>query len=71
LFPYADQLASEDADVLVGLLGHGGAFLGASGGLHDEVFGLLFGSLELLDVAVEFAHVLADEGIAFTLLCDC
>jgi hypothetical protein len=68
LFPYADQFAGEDADVLVGLLGHGGVSLCALGGLLDQRFGLLLGGFELLDVAVEFAHVLAHEGIAFAFL---
>jgi hypothetical protein len=68
LFPDADEFAGEDADVLVGLLGHGGVALGAFGGLLDERFGFLFCCFELLDVAVEFADVLADEGVAFALL---
>jgi hypothetical protein len=68
LFPYADEFAGEDADVLVGLLGHGGIALGAFGGLLDERLGFLFRGFELLDVAVEFADILADEGIAFALL---
>ena len=34
----------------------------------DEGFGFLFRGFELLDVAVEFADVLADEGVAFALL---
>jgi hypothetical protein len=42
--------------------------LGAFGGLLDECFGFLFRGFELLDVAVEFADVLADEGVAFALL---
>jgi hypothetical protein len=34
--------------------------LGAFGGLLDERFGFLLSRFELLDVAVEFADVLAD-----------
>jgi hypothetical protein len=68
LFPDADEFAREDADVLVGLFGHGWVALGAFGGLLDERFGLGFGGFELLDVAVEFAHVLAHESVAFALL---
>lgn len=71
LFPYANQFASEDADVLVGLLGHGGVALGAFGGLLDKRLGFLFRGFELLDVAVEFADILADEGVAFALLGGC
>jgi hypothetical protein len=44
--------------------------LGALGGLLDEGFCFLLRRFELLDVAVEFAHVLADEGVAFALLCE-
>ena len=68
MFPHADQFAGKDANVLVCLFSHGGVALSAFGGLHDEGFGLLLGRLQLLDVAVEFAHVLADEGVAFPLL---
>lgn len=68
MLSYAQEFAREDADVLVGLLGHGWVSLRAFGGLLDERFGFLFGRFELLDVAVEFADVLADEGIAFALL---
>jgi hypothetical protein len=68
LFPDADEFAGEDADVLVGLFGHCGLALGAFGGLLDERFGFLLRGFELLDVAVEFADILADEGVAFTLL---
>jgi len=50
------------------LLGHGWVAGGAFGGLLDEGFGFLFRGFELLDVAVEFADVLADEGVAFALL---
>jgi hypothetical protein len=42
--------------------------LGAFGGLLDQRFGFLLRGFELLDVAVEFADILADEGVAFTLL---
>jgi hypothetical protein len=37
-------------------------------GLLDEGLGLLFRRFELLNVAIEFAHVLAHQGIAFSLL---
>ena len=67
----ADQLAREDADFLVRLFGHGGVALGALGGLQDQRFGFLLGLLEALDVAVELAHVLAHEGVAFALLRVC
>jgi len=68
LFPDANEFAGEDADILVGLLGHGGVALGAFGRLLDERLGFLFRSFELLDVTVELADVLPDEGIAFALL---
>lgn len=68
LFPYADEFAGEDAHVLVGLLCHRRVALGAFGGLLDQRFGFLLRGFELLDVAVEFADILADEGVAFTLL---
>lgn len=32
----------------------------------DQRFGFLLRGFELLDVAVEFADILADEGVAFT-----
>jgi hypothetical protein len=36
--------------------------------LQDQRLRLLLGGLEALDVAVELAHVLAHEGVAFALL---
>jgi hypothetical protein len=42
--------------------------LGAFRRLLDERFGFLFSRFELLDVAVKFANVLADQGVAFALL---
>jgi hypothetical protein len=36
--------------------------------LLDECFGFLLRGFELLDVAVELADVLSDEGVAFALL---
>lgn len=68
MFPDANQFASEDADVLVGLLGHGWVALGAFGRLLDEVLGFLLRGLELLNIAIELSDVLAHEGIAFALL---
>ena len=71
MFPDANKLAGEDADVLVGLFGHGGVALGAFGRLLDERLGFLFGGFELLDVTVELADVLPHKGIAFSLLDAC
>lgn len=68
LFPYADELTGEDAHVLVCLLSLGWISLRAFGGLEDEGFGFSVGGFEHLDVAVELADVLADEGVAFSFL---
>ena len=62
----ADELASKDACLGEGLLGLVWVSLGAFGGLEDEGFGLLLNRLELEDVSVELAGVVADQLVAFT-----
>ena len=64
----ADEFAGEDSDVLVCLFGHGGVALGAFVGLEDVGFCFLFSGFQGEDVAVEFADICADEGIAFPFL---
>ena len=68
MFPHADQFAREDACFSRGLLGLGGIALGALVGLQDVGAGFGFEGFEVGQVAVEFAAVGADEGVAFPIL---
>lgn len=60
LLARADQLAREDADVLLGLLCLRGVALRPPVGLDYQRFGFVLGELHVGDVAVEFACVLSD-----------
>lgn len=61
----ADQLHGEAADFFLSLLRAARVALAAAIGLEDEILGLGLDALDLGDVAVEFAEVGADEGVAF------
>lgn len=68
LFSDAEEFFGEDAGFGAGLGGLRGVALGAFGGLEDEGFGFGFEGFEVLEVAVEFAGVAAEEGVAFSFL---
>jgi hypothetical protein len=70
LFPHADELPREYPGFLSCLLCPRGVLLRAFRGLDDEALGLGLERLQVIDVAVEGADVLADKGIARSFLRD-
>lgn len=65
MFPHAHQLPPEYPHVLGRLRGLGGVALTTFRGVDDELFRLGFEGSEVREVAIEFAGVLPDEGVAF------
>lgn len=64
-FPRPYQFPREDSRLRARLLRLCGVALGSPRRLADEVFRLILDSLELRNVAIEFARVCADELVAF------